>query len=90
MVGYPNIRLEPRSSSETQTHLDLWHSTLGYNKFTIEILKRFQSEVLRLIVVAPWYVSNSVIRKDLQIPTVKEEISRFKLALRCSPPYTHK
>jgi hypothetical protein len=25
----------------------------------------------------PWYVSNSVIRKDLQIPTVKEEISCF-------------
>jgi hypothetical protein len=32
---------------------------------------------LRLIVDAPWYVSNYVIRKDLQIPTVKEEISRF-------------
>jgi hypothetical protein len=32
---------------------------------------------LRLTVDAPWYVSNSVIRKDLQIPTVKEEISRF-------------
>jgi hypothetical protein len=27
---------------------------------------------------APWYVSNSVIRNDLQIPTVKEEISRFR------------
>jgi hypothetical protein len=26
---------------------------------------------------APWYVPNSVIRKDLRIPTVKEEISRF-------------
>jgi hypothetical protein len=26
---------------------------------------------------APWYVSNSVIRKDLRIPTVKDEISRF-------------
>jgi hypothetical protein len=26
---------------------------------------------------APWYVSNSVIRNVLQIPTVKEEISRF-------------
>jgi predicted HTH transcriptional regulator len=26
---------------------------------------------------APWYVPNSVIHKDLQIPTVKEEISRF-------------
>jgi hypothetical protein len=43
----------------------------------IEILERFQSKVLRLIVDAPWYVSNSVIRKDLQIPTVKEEISQF-------------
>jgi hypothetical protein len=32
---------------------------------------------LRLIVDALWYVSNSVIRKDLQIPTVKEWISRF-------------
>jgi hypothetical protein len=26
---------------------------------------------------SPWYVSNSVIRNDLQVPTVKEEISRF-------------
>jgi hypothetical protein len=26
---------------------------------------------------APWYVSNSVIRKNLRIPSVKEEISRF-------------
>jgi hypothetical protein len=26
---------------------------------------------------SPWYVSNSVISKDLQIPTDKEEISRF-------------
>jgi hypothetical protein len=43
----------------------------------IEILERFQSKVLWLIVDAPWYVSNSIIRKDLQIPTVKEEISRF-------------
>jgi hypothetical protein len=32
---------------------------------------------LRLIVDAPWYGSNSVIRNDLQIPTVKDEISRF-------------
>jgi hypothetical protein len=47
-----------------------------YNS-NIEILERFQSKILRLIVAAPWYVSNSVIRKDLQIPTVKEEISRF-------------
>jgi hypothetical protein len=44
---------------------------------SIEILERFQSRVFRLIVNAPWCVSNSVIRKDLQIPTVKEEISHF-------------
>jgi hypothetical protein len=26
---------------------------------------------------APWYVPNMVIRKDLQIPVVKHEISRY-------------
>jgi hypothetical protein len=54
--------------------IQLWGTTSNSN---IEILERFQSKVLRLIVDAPWYVSNSVIRKDLQIPTVKEEISSF-------------
>jgi hypothetical protein len=43
----------------------------------IEILERFQSKVLRLIVDAPWYVSSSVIRNDFQVPSVKEEIGRF-------------
>jgi hypothetical protein len=42
----------------------LWGTT---SKSNIEILERFQSKVLRLIVDAPWYVSNSVIRNDLQI-----------------------
>jgi hypothetical protein len=68
----------PHLQSNTQTHLDigiqLWGTTFNSN---IEILERFQSKFLRLIVDAPWYVSNSVIRNDLQIPTVKEEISRF-------------
>jgi hypothetical protein len=49
--------------------IQLWGATSNSN---IEILERFQSKVLRLIVDAPWYVSNSVIRKDLQIPTIKE------------------
>jgi hypothetical protein len=39
----------------------------------IEILEHFQSK----IVDAPWYVPNTVIRRDLQIPTVKEEIQRY-------------
>jgi hypothetical protein len=51
--------------------IQLW-GTISNSNF--EILERFQSKFLRLIVDAPWYVSNSVIRKDLQIPTVKEEI----------------
>jgi hypothetical protein len=42
-----------------------------------EILERFQSKALRMIVDAPWYVPNTVIRRDLQIPTVKEEIRRY-------------
>jgi hypothetical protein len=46
----------------------LWGTTSNSN---IEILERFQSKVLRLIVDAPWYVSNSVTRNDLQIPAVK-------------------
>jgi hypothetical protein len=52
----------------------LWGTT---SNSKIEILECFQSKVLRLIVDAPWYVSNYVIHKDLQIPTVKEEISHF-------------
>jgi hypothetical protein len=54
--------------------IELWGTTSNSN---IKILERFQSKVLRRIVNAPWYVPNSVIRKDLRIPTVKEEISRF-------------
>jgi hypothetical protein len=54
--------------------IQLWGTTSNSN---IEILERFQSKVLWLIVDAPWYVSNSVTRKDLRIPTVKEEISCF-------------
>jgi hypothetical protein len=30
-----------------------------------------------MIVDATWYVPNAVIRRDLQIPTVKEEIRRY-------------
>jgi hypothetical protein len=43
----------------------------------MEILERFQSKALRMIVDASWYVLNTVFRRDLQIPTVKEEIRRY-------------
>jgi hypothetical protein len=54
--------------------IQLWGTASTSN---IEILERFQSKALHMIVDAPWYVLNTVIRRDLQIPTVKEEIRRY-------------
>jgi hypothetical protein len=54
--------------------IELWGTTSNSN---IKILELFQSKVLQLIVNAPWYMPNSIIRKDLSLPSVKEEISRF-------------
>jgi hypothetical protein len=54
--------------------IQLWGTTSTPN---IEILERFQSKALHVITNTPWYVPNMVIRKNLQIPTVKHEISRY-------------
>jgi hypothetical protein len=43
----------------------------------IEILERFQSKALRIIVDASWYMPNNRIRWDLQMPSVKEEICLY-------------
>jgi hypothetical protein len=43
----------------------------------IHNLERFPSKALSMIVDAPWYVPNTVIQRDLQIPTVKKEIRRY-------------
>jgi hypothetical protein len=43
----------------------------------IEILECFQSKALHMVVDTPWYVPNTVIQRDLQTPTVKEEIRRY-------------
>jgi hypothetical protein len=52
-----------------------------------EILVRFLSKALRMIAGAPCYVPNTIIRKDIQLPAVKEEIS---LSIQCSPQFTPK
>ena len=36
-----------------------------------------QAKILRTIVNGPWYVRNEDIRRDLGMPTVKEEINRY-------------
>ena len=40
-------------------------------------IETMQAKILRTIVNAPWYVRNDDIRRDLEIPTVKEEIIKY-------------
>jgi hypothetical protein len=54
--------------------IQLWGTASTSN---IEILERFQSKAFCMIVDAPWYVPNTVIRRDLQTPTVIEEIRPY-------------
>jgi hypothetical protein len=58
-----------------KTHMDIWYTGMGLHK-TIKhkIIQRFQSQVLRLITNAPWYVSKLTLHNDLQILFVIEEI----------------
>lgn len=53
--------------------IQLWGTASNSN---IEILQRYQSKTLRLIANAPWFITNNNIHKDLQIPTVKDEINK--------------
>jgi hypothetical protein len=54
--------------------IQLWGTASTSN---IEILERFHSKALRMIVGTPWYVTNTVIRTYRKIPTVKKEILRY-------------
>jgi hypothetical protein len=54
--------------------IQLWGTAYISN---IGILECFQSKALCMIVDAPWYVPNMVIQRDLQIPTIKEEICHY-------------
>jgi hypothetical protein len=56
--------------------IPLWGTATNSN---IEIL-RFQNKVLRSIANAPWYVPNTLLHTDLQIPTVKAEIPVINLS----------
>jgi hypothetical protein len=54
--------------------MQLWGTASTSN---MEILECCQSKALRMTVDAPSYVPNTVIRRDLHTPTVKEEILRY-------------
>jgi predicted class III extradiol MEMO1 family dioxygenase len=59
--------------SRTQTNEPMEYNCEVRLPLQAEILERFQSKVLPMIVVAPWYAPNTVIPKNLQTPIVKED-----------------
>jgi len=50
--------------------IQLWGTASNTN---LEIVERFQSKALRIITDARRYVPNTIIKRDVQIPTVKQE-----------------
>ena len=51
--------------------VQLWGSASHSN---VEILERFQLKVLWIITDTLWYVPNAVIKRDLQVLTVRQEV----------------
>jgi len=56
--------------------IQLWGTAFNSN---IDILERFQSQVLQIIADAPWYVPNAVIKHDLQVPSVRQEVRTYSV-----------
>ena len=56
--------------------ITLWGTASTSN---IEILQRFQNTVIRVLVNAPWYVPNGLIRRELNIPTMSEVVTRLSV-----------
>jgi hypothetical protein len=65
--------------------IPLWGTACHSN---IETLQRFQNKALRTFVNAPWYIPNSLLRTDLQMPTVRDEIMKFSTNYRAKL-FTH-
>jgi hypothetical protein len=59
--------------------VQLWGSASNSN---IDILERFQSIVLRIITDAPWYVSNTLIRRDLRVLPARQELRNYSITYR--------
>jgi hypothetical protein len=64
---------------EQQTpHLPIWAYGIQLcgtaSTSNTEILEHFQSKALRMILDTPWYVPTTVIKKDLQIPTINQPL----------------
>jgi uncharacterized protein YeeX (DUF496 family) len=54
--------------------IQLWGCASDSNS---QVIQRYQAQVLKCIVNAPWYVRNSDLHRDLGIETVKYIIAKF-------------
>jgi len=43
----------------------------------IKIIQSFQNKYLRIIVNAPWYVTNDTLYHDLNVPYIRDEIKKL-------------
>jgi len=59
--------------------LQLWGSASNSN---IEILQRFQSQVLRIFTDVPWCMPNVVITRELQVLSVRQEVHDYSVTYR--------
>jgi hypothetical protein len=48
----------------------------------LQTLERCQTKVLRITTDALWYMPNTIIKRDLQIPTVKQEARTYSANYR--------
>jgi len=46
------------------------------------LLERFLSKVLRIITDAKWYVPNAVIKRDLKVLSVRQEVRNYSVTYR--------
>ena len=66
--------------------IQLWGAAANSN---IQVIERYQNKTIRNILDAPWFVPNELIRKDLHIKSVTEEIienvNKYKTRLQAHP-----
>jgi hypothetical protein len=59
------VRVINRKQNYSKAHLDIRYTPWGTDSNSnTEILQSYQNKVLRTIVNAPWYISNTVLRTD--------------------------
>jgi hypothetical protein len=78
-----NNKLYYKAASRWYSWLPIW--TYGIplwgiaSSCNIDILERFQIKVHRIITDAPWYVPNAVIKHDLQVSSVRQEVRTYSV-----------